>query len=103
MIARRVIAGGIVLGLASCGASMPSRGYDVTLSDSGKLALVTPTSDAPTIAGIERAAERAAPWGCDATAAPVIYDLAGGDRNAVLPASAALRFAGRIPATLSCG
>lgn len=77
MTPRRVIAAASVLGLVSCGPGMAPQGYDVTLSDSGKLALVTPTTNVPTIAGIERAAERAAPRGCDATAAPVIYDLAG--------------------------
>ncbi len=87
---------------SSCGGTGESTDYDVSLSDSGKLALVVPRTDRSTIAGIEAAARRAAPRGCSATVAPVIYTIAADNRDAVLPASAAQRFAGRYPATLDC-
>ncbi|RYH02697.1 hypothetical protein EU805_08750 [Salipiger sp. IMCC34102] len=94
---------GAALILGACTPMGDGNAYDVTLSDSGALALVRPQSEEATIAGIERAARDAAPRGCTAQAAPVLYDLVSGDREAPLPASARLRFAGRLPATLTCG
>ncbi|SEM52987.1 hypothetical protein SAMN04488003_101433 [Loktanella fryxellensis] len=93
----------VVLAVQSC-APQPAPGlYDVTLSASGELALVRAVTPAPTIAGIEGAALTAATGRrCTATAAPVIYTLAGDDRDAVLPASAGQRFAGRFPVALDC-
>lgn len=92
----------VSLGLIACAPASKVPSYDVTLSDSGKLALVSPLTPVATIAGIEAASRGAAPHGCTATAAPVIYDIVADDRTAPLPASAAKRFAGRFPVTLDC-
>lgn len=91
-----------LLALTSCAPPSDPGAYDVTLSDSGKLALVTAVTPQPTIAGIEAAALRSAPRRCSARAAAVIYDVAANDREAILPASAARRFAGRFPVSLDC-
>ena len=92
-----------VLILQSC-APQPGPGpYDVTLSDSGRLALVRPKTTTVTISGLENAALSAATGRrCTARVAPVIYEVAKNDRSAALPASAGSRFAGRFPVTLDC-
>lgn len=91
-----------LLTAVACAPPVDLGAYDVTLSDSGKLALVTAVTPIPTIAGIETAALHDAPRRCRATAAAVLYDIAADDRDAILPASAANRFAGRFPVSLDC-
>ncbi|MCF7699780.1 hypothetical protein [Loktanella sp. M215] len=91
-----------LLALLSCAPPAELGAYDVTLASSGKLALVTAVTPLPTIAGIESAALRDAPRRCTAKAAAVLYEIAANDRDAVLPATAALRFAGRFPVSLDC-
>ena len=90
-----------VAGLSAC-APMGGASYDVTVTPSGNSAFVQATGEPVTIAGIERAASRAAPWGCEARAAEIFYTDAGGDRESELPARSALRFANRYPVVLTC-